>query len=502
MTKEKTMEKTNEKTNEKEPIAQEKIFKTMMCMTLLTAALFLLKNILGQTWIGVGAISIVIICFGIAVYIMKKMNAGQFVKQLVLCVGLPLLVFFISVFSGDFYSDDFPLFLAVMGLSGLYLEPLYTRIQMIEIPVLLLLLYLIHPDKADPFSQYAMCVLLTVVGGYTIMLTIKRGRSFIALSMKQTEEAQRLLESIKSVGDELQENYENSTSRIEGLKRVNQRLEQNTDELKKGSYEISQGTHEVESACDEVRECMQITENHIGALNQEVKHVEEAMSENKENMQIMDNQMQSVKKTVGETKEVFALLQEQIMEISEATAQLTKIAANTKMLALNASIEAARAGEAGSGFAVVASQVQELALDSNTCSERVIAIVSNMRNQIEATSEQLGESDEAIHSSIESLSGLESGFDGLISSLDSLYGHIVEQNKNVSDVDSIFQSLRSKVGEMSSYSEDNQVAVEAIVESMNSYKEHMGQIVEDAMEIRQLSTSMLEFSKDGATEQP
>lgn len=491
-----------ETTKVKEPIAQEKIFKTMMCMTLLVAALFLLKNILKQAWIGVAAISIVLVCFGIAVCIMKKMNASQFVKQLVLCVGLPLLVFFISVFSGEFYSDDFPLFLAVIGLSGLYLEPLYTRIQMVEIPVLLLILYVINPDKADPFSQYAMCVLLTAVAGYTIMLAIERGRSFIALSMKQTEEAQRLLASIKSVGDELQENYETSTSRIEGMQRVNECLEQNTDELKKGSYEITQGTHEVEAACAEVRECMQITENHIDALNQEVKHVEEAMSENKANMQVMDDQMQSVKKTVGETKEVFALLQGQIMEISEATEQLTKIAANTKMLALNASIEAARAGEAGSGFAVVASQVQELAFDSNTCSERVIAIVNNMRNQIDATSEQLGESDEAIYSSIESLSGLESGFDGLISSLDSLYDHIVEQNKNVSDVDSIFQSLRNKVGEMSSYSEENQAVVESIVESMNSYKEHMRLIVDDAKEINDLSAAMLEFSKDEVTEKP
>ena len=224
------------------------------------------------------------------------------------------------------------------------------------------------------------------------------------------------------------------------------------------------------------------------------------MSESKENMQTMDAQMQSVKKTVGATKEVFSQLQQQIQEISEATKQLTSIAANTKMLALNASIEAARAGESGAGFAVVASQVQALALDSNNCSDQVILVVSNMQNQIEMTTEQLAESVEAIDNSLESLVGLESGFDGLIHSFASLYENIEEQNKNVKNVDSIFEDLRSKVGEMSTYSEENPAVVESIVEAMMAYKDHMNKIIDDTKTIHELSSSMLEISKEEEAE--
>lgn len=479
----------------KGPIPQEKIFKTTMTLTLIVATLFFVKNVIGQAWGGAIAVGACLILFLAANFTLRKFNANQYTKQLVLCCTLPLLVFFISIFSGSFYSDDFPLFLAVVGISGLYMEPMYTRIQMIEIPVLLILLYVINPGKADPLTQYLMCVLLFVVATFAFMLTIERGRAFIAISMEKAEEAERLLNSIKSVGEELKVNYETSSGRMEGMQKVNERLEENTSELKKGSYGITEGTHEVEASCDEVHGCMQITEAHIDALNKEVKHVEEAMSENKENMQVMDEQMQSVKRTVSETKAVFAQLQERIQEITEAAEQLTDIAAKTKMLALNASIEAARAGETGAGFAVVASQVQALAFDSNNCSDRVIAVVDSMRNQIEATSVQLGESDEAINNSLGSLEGLESGFDGLISSLDSLYGHIEEQNKNVTNMDSIFKNLRSRVGEMSSYSEENQAVVESIVEAMLSYKEHMNLIVEDAKQISDLSGSMLDISK-------
>lgn len=479
----------------KGPIPQEKIFKTTMILTLLVAGIFFLKNVIMQSWPGAIAVGACLCVFLVANFTMKRFQAGQFLKQLVLCCTLPLVIFFISIFSGDFYSDDFPLFLAVVGISGLYMEPLYTKVQMVEIPVLQMILYVIHPEKADPLSQYLMCMLLSVIAIFAILQTISRGRAFIDVSTQKAEEAERLLASIKSVGEELKENYETSSSRMEGMQKANERLEENTSELKNGSNEITEGTREVEVSCDEAMDCMQVTETHIDALNKEVKHVEEAMSENKENMQTMDKQMQSVKSTVDETKAVFTQLQERIQEISEATEQLTEIASKTKMLALNASIEAARAGEAGAGFAVVASQVQALAFDSNNCSDRVISVVDSMRNQIEATSIQLVESDEAINDSLESLEGLETGFDGLINSLDSLYGHIEEQNKNVSNMDSIFRKLRGKVEEMSSYSEENQAVVESLVEVMNSYKEHMNQIVEDAKQIGRLSVSMLDISQ-------
>lgn len=480
----------------KGPIPQEKIFKTTMTLTIIVATLFLVKNLISQAWTGAIAVGACLALFLVANFTLRKYHANQFTKQLVLCCTLPLLVFFISIFSGNYYSDDFPLFLAVIGISGLYMEPLYTKVQMVEIPVLLIILYVINPDKADPLTQYLMCVLLLTIATFAFLQTIIRGRAFIGVSMEKAEEAEHLLNSIKSVGEDLKENYETSTTRIDGMQKVNDRLEENTSELKKGSLGIAEGTHEVEATCDEVKECMQITANHIDALNRGVKHVEGAMSESKENMQVMDEQMQSVKRIVDETKDVFAQLQHQIQEIAEATEQLTGIAAKTKMLALNASIEAARAGEAGSGFAVVASQVQALAYDSNSCSDRVIAIVDNMKNQIEVTSTHLSESDEAIDNSLSSLDGLESGFDGLINSLDSLYEHIAEQNKNVADMDSIFENLRSKVDEMSAYSEENQAVVESIVEAMNSYKEHMNLIVDDAKEISELSASMLEVSNE------
>lgn len=484
---------------EKQPkgfISQEKIFRIMIVMTFSVAMVFFVKNLIGKSLQGALVVGICLVVLAAVIWGMKKFQVSQLRQQLVLSLCLVGVVFLISANSGNYYSDDFPLFLAVIGLSGIYLEPNYTKYQAVLITILLIVLYVLNPQKADPLSQYLMCVAVFDVAAYTFYLAIKRGRAFIELSMMRAEEAEELITSMKKVGKELEENYEHSSGRIEGMREANLRLNESAAELRKGSEEISQGTYEVESSCARVQERMQVTEDHIESLNMEVKKVEEALSESKKNMGAMDLQMQSVKKTVGETKGVFALLQQQIQEISKDTEQLTSIATNTKMLALNASIEAARAGEAGAGFAVVASQVQNLAVDSNSCSEQVVHVVDNMKKQIDETTGRLEESVQAIETSLGSLSGLQQGFEELIEQFASLYKNIEEQNENVSNVDVIFEQLKHKITEMSSHSQQNEVVVESIAEAIHTYHVHMNQVIDDTKQIHELSASMLSVSAE------
>ena len=482
------------KTDKKEikgPVSQEKIFKIMLIVTFAVAGIFFLKNVITKSVQGVIVIGVCLFVFWLIQFLMKKLHVSQLRQQLVMCICLVLLTFIISLSTGDFYSDDFPLFLAVLAVSGLYLEPLYTNIQTVLITIMLIALYIINPDKADPLSQYIMCVVCFDVAAFIINLVIKRGRAFIQISMMRAEEAEQLLNSMYKVSEELKASYDNSASRIDGMRTVNEQLEENTKELRRGSLDITQGTKEVEIACEDVQERMQVTENQIGDLNREVKNVEESLEQSKTNIEQMDSHMSMVKKTVDETNRVFALLQEQIQEISKVAEHLTTIDSSTKMLALNASIEAARAGESGKGFAVVAANVQELAVESNSCSVQVIHVVNNMKSQIEQTTEQLKESLYAIDSSMESMNELSKGFDGLMDKFSSLYENIEKQNENVSDVDKIFDSLKEKVLEMSASSEENQSVVESIVDAMGSYKNHMNLVVEDAKQLQELSAAMV-----------
>lgn len=479
----------------KKPITKDNIFKTMLYTTFTVAGLFFLKNLVGKNLIGAITIGGCLLVFGIVVGLMKQFQVNIERQQLMVSLSLLFLVCIISLNSGESYSDDFLLYMAVIGLTGLYLRPWYTKLQLIISDILLIFQYVVHPEKAESLGQYILCLVVFSLAGMMVYMTIDRGRAFIGISQSRAEEAEHLLESLGKIGHELEADFEKSSQRIENLHEANEQLVENTKELKNGSNSISQGAREVEDTCGDVQSKISKTGKQIDALNTEVKGVETALETNRENMEQMEHQMETVKAAMQAVNEVFHLMNQQMQEISAVTDQLNRIASSTTMLALNASIEAARAGQQGAGFAVVASKVQELAIDSNRCSAQVAGVVGKMQEQIFRTTHQLADSTEAIQGSLGALTGLKGGFDQLTEQFTTLYQNIEAQNSNVGQVDVIFDTLRGKVVEMSGYSQENQSAVKLITQAMQMYQGIMQEVIQDTKHVHEMSAMMLEISK-------
>lgn len=485
-----------ENSNLKKPASENIIFRNMMVTIFAVAAIFFVKNLISAAWSGAIVIGVCLIIYSLVIWGMKKFQVEAEKQQFVLCIGLVLLVFCISLNSGSFYSDDFPLYMAVMAISGLYLVPKITLVQAALIDILMIVAYVLHPEKSDPLSQYIMCLVILTIGAYCIYMVLKRGRAYIEIGQARAEEAEKLFNELQSAGEELQGNCEHSAKRIAKLEEVNDRLAAGAEILKRGSEEITQGTVEVSETFADVQGKMQTTEQQIDALNGEVKKVEGSLEENKKSMKGIADEMEALKSAVQSANDVFGTLQEEIAEISAVTEQLTKIASSTNMLALNASIEAARAGKMGAGFAVVASKVQELAEDSTTCSTQVVSIVQAMQKRIEETTVQLSDSTQAINLSIESLNGFQHNFDNLTKQFDSLYENIEEQNSNVAQMDVIFDELKGKIAEMADSSETNKESVSTITDAIDMYKDNIAVVIEDNRLINQLSASMLELANE------
>ena len=225
------------------PVGEDSIYKLMLIITFAVAGAFFVKNIIGFSLVGMISIGGCLLAFAAALFIMKLIKLHKRKKQLVVCVMLMFLVFVVSLFSGNFYSDDFTLYLVVIALSGMYLEPTVTKVQTVLVNVLLALQYIINPGKADPLSQYIMCMVLTTLTSILFLQVIKRGRCFIQVGLDRSEEAEGLVDSITKAGMELQKNCETSAKRVEGLQDASETLELRTRELKAGSDNIILGAN-------------------------------------------------------------------------------------------------------------------------------------------------------------------------------------------------------------------------------------------------------------------
>ncbi len=478
-----------------QPMPRTTIFKIMLYTTYSVAGIFLLKNVFSGSLGAIIAIAACMLAFTAVLLWMRvtKRELGQ--QQYVSSVAVLLLIFIISLYSGDFYSDDFGLYMAIIGVTGMYLQPIYTRTQIILADVLLALQYIIHPEKADPLSQYIMCMVIFTLGGVMFYLVIKRGRTYIEIGESRAEDAERLLSSLQQLGQELNRNVENSTASIETMKAANERLGHNAEELRHGSSSITNGARNVSETCANVQQTLARTEQQVDTLTENVQDFEHSLSLNRRNMQEMNHQMQSVQSTMAQANEVFRIMEAQMKEITAITEQLNSITSSTTMLALNASIEAARAGQSGAGFAVVASKVQELAVDSTKCSGQVADAVSSMQTQIKETTIQLAESSQAIFASLSALEELQNGFDHLTDGFSSLYRNIEAQNGSITQVNSIFEQLKNSVAEMSRCSADNQETVADITEAMGVYQVNMDIMMEDTRHVRELSSNLLQVAQ-------
>lgn len=458
---------------QKQMMTNEKIYKiTQWVPVIIASAFFVINTIKGNT-----AAMVVIgicVCVFLSIFtIANKKNFSKQSKELMVSLALPCLVFIISLFSGASYSDDFSLYLAVVAISGMFLEPRFTKIQFIVIEVFLLIMALAHPEKTGGTGQYILCVVCFTVAGILFYQVIKRGKAFIDISDERAGESERLLDSIRTMGAELQNDFDTSSAKIEA----------GTQELMKSSALIAHGAGEVSHSCNMVQDKVKDTQDQIGQLNEKVKQFEAGLLENQNNVSAMQSQMDAVGELVAESGSVFRTMEEQMNEIAGIAKQISDISFKLTILSLNAAVESAQAGEYGSGFEVIASEMRELSESSGGFASKVEDVVKDLSKRVTITSEKFNGSEEALAESRKSMEGLVESFDMLNKQFEELYGNIESQNKNINQIDYIFDELEHRVSDMHNSSVENKNAVDAIADAMNDYRENIDKVVKNTQSI-------------------
>ena len=457
----------------KKMMTNEKIYKITKWVPIFVASVYFVMNVVkGQVpaMIAIGACLVVFLSF---FTIADKKQFSMYNKELMVSLALPTLVFVISLFSGASYSDDFSLYLAVIGISGMFLEPKFSLIQIYLIEVFLVIMYIIHPEKAESLGQYILCVACFNVAAILFYQVVKRGKAFIDISNEKAEESEGLLDSIRTMGAELQKDFDASSAKIEA----------GTQELMKGSALIAHGAGEVSHSCNVVQDKIKDTQEQIGQLNEDVKQFEAGLLENQNNVADMQSQINAVGNLITESGVVFRTMEEQMDEIAGIAKQISDIAFKLTILSLNAAVESAQAGEYGVGFDVIASEMRELSESSGGFATKVEDVVKDLRKRVAITSEKFNGSEEAMAESQKTMSGLVDSFDKLNRQFEELYGNIECQNQNINQIDYIFDELDHRVADMHNSSVENKNAVDAIADAMNDYRENIDKVVKNTQSI-------------------
>ena len=113
------------------PISREGIFKLMVTLTFLVSGAFVIKNLLGGDMQGTIIDGAILAVFTLVILLMKALKVKSDTQHLVVASSIIVLVFVIGLTTGTYYSEDFCLYLAVIGLTGLYLKPAYAWVQLV-----------------------------------------------------------------------------------------------------------------------------------------------------------------------------------------------------------------------------------------------------------------------------------------------------------------------------------------------------------------------------------
>ncbi|MDW6005101.1 methyl-accepting chemotaxis protein [Vibrio mangrovi] len=163
---------------------------------------------------------------------------------------------------------------------------------------------------------------------------------------------------VSLLGDMSRKACQTAQKQVESMREVSvssQEMSTAIQDVSLRTSEVAGSTEQAGQSASEGHRQVEATQQSIGLLNESVEQAVTAISR----------------------------IDEFTNKISSVLTIISGIAEQTNLLALNAAIEAARAGESGRGFAVVADEVRGLANKTQSCTEDVNEMITNLEKGVQ-----------------------------------------------------------------------------------------------------------------------